>query len=90
MRDRELYARILGIEAPCRPEVVVRVEHERVELSRVWAWWASVLPAAAGVTGMMGLSWDEVDGVMRQGVERGLARWQVKVPERLGVDESSF
>ena len=39
---------------------------------------------------MMGLSWDEVDGVMRRGVERGLARRQVEVPERLGVDETSF
>ena len=44
----------------------------------------------AGVAGMMGLSWDEVDGVMRRGVERGLARRQVEVPERLGVDETSF
>ena len=44
----------------------------------------------AGVAEMMGLSWDEVDGVMSRGVERGLRRRRVEAPERLGVDETSF
>ena len=36
----------------------------------------------AGVAEMMGLSWDEVDGVMSRVVERGLKRRQVEVAER--------
>ena len=148
MRDRELYARLLGIEAPWRVEgvelkldegeVVVQVEHGGGKLSclecgrrgsrydtrqRRWrhldtCQYRTVLEAGvprveceehkvrqvrvpwgeersrftalyeglildwlqqasiAGVAGMMGLSWDEVDGVMRRGVERGLARRQ--------------
>ena len=162
MRDRELYARILGIEAPWRVEgvelnleegeVVVQVEHAggglrcpecgrggsrydtrqrrwrhldtcqyrtilaagvpRVECeehkvkqvrvpwgeerSRFTAIFEALIldwlqqASIAGVAAMMGLSWDEVDGVMSRGVERGLKRRRVEVPERLGVDETSF
>ena len=37
----------------------------------------------------MGLSWDEVDGIMQRAV-RGLERREVQAPQRIGVDETSF
>ena len=36
------------------------------------------------------LSWDQVDGIMRRAVERGLARREDIAPTRIGVDETSF
>jgi transposase len=47
----------------------------------------------AAVARRMGLSWDEVDGVMQRAVARGLARREsegAQAPARLGVDETSF
>jgi len=47
----------------------------------------------ASITGVkrgMKLTWDEVDGVMRRAVERGLARRSVTLPEDIGIDEKSF
>jgi transposase len=38
----------------------------------------------------LGLSWDEVDGVMQRAVRRGLKRRQRTVPRWVGVDETSF
>lgn len=38
----------------------------------------------------MGLSWDEVHGVMERAVKRGLARRQAEPVPRLGVDEKAF
>ena len=38
----------------------------------------------------MGLSWDEVDGIMQRAVQRGLERREVQAPQRIGVDETSF
>jgi len=38
----------------------------------------------------LGLSWDQVDGVMQRAVRRGLARRQLEMPRQLGVDETSF
>lgn len=38
----------------------------------------------------LGLSWDEVDGIMTRAVERGLSRREHRAPTRLGVDETSF
>jgi transposase len=38
----------------------------------------------------LGMTWDEVDGVMARAVERGLARREPVAPTRLGVDETSF
>lgn len=38
----------------------------------------------------MGLTWDQVDGVMQRAVRRGLARRELTVPRRVGVDETSF
>jgi transposase len=43
----------------------------------------------SGVAAMMGLSWDEVDGIMGRAVERGLARRRLEIPKRIGVDEKT-
>jgi transposase len=42
------------------------------------------------VARQLGLSWDEVDGVMQRAVRRGLERRRLVAPQRLGVDETSF
>lgn len=39
---------------------------------------------------LMDLSWHEVDGIMLRAVIRGFARRELTVPERMGVDETSF
>jgi len=44
----------------------------------------------SAVARQLGLTWDEVDGVMQRAVRRGLERRQRVVPRRLGVDETSF
>jgi transposase len=36
------------------------------------------------------LSWDEVDGIMRRAVKRGLERRQETKPKNIGIDETSF
>jgi transposase len=37
-----------------------------------------------------GISWDEVDGIMRRAVKRGLARRKKTEPKSIGIDETSF
>ena len=44
----------------------------------------------SAVARQLDLTWDQVDGVMQRAVQRGLARRQLAVPRRLGVDETSF
>lgn len=44
----------------------------------------------SAVARLLGLSWDQVDGVMQRAVRRGLARRELEVPRHLGVDETSF
>lgn len=44
----------------------------------------------SAVCRLIGLSWDEVDTIMDRAVERGLARRKLCLPNRLGVDETSF
>ncbi len=163
MRDKDLYARILNIEAPWRVadvelnlqqgEVVVHVEHDGKALNcpecgqparrydtrqRRWrhldtCQYRTILAAescrgcsvsgtrssrsrrrgakaargsrrcsrrvvidwlreanTAAVALQMGLSWDEVDGIMQRAVQRGLERREVQAPQRIGVDETSF
>ena len=46
--------------------------------------------STAAVALQMGLSWDEVDGIMQRAVQRGLERREVQAPQRIGVDETSF
>jgi transposase len=43
-----------------------------------------------GLTRIMGLSWDEAEGIMRRAVARGLARREEKPVRLIGVDETSF
>ncbi len=54
-----------------------------------WALEASI----SAVAKVMGLSWDEVDGIVSRAVERGRHRWKTQrgsLPVHLGVDETSF
>jgi len=44
----------------------------------------------AAVARLLGLSWDELDGIMARAVERGLSRHKQLLPRHLGVDETSF
>lgn len=162
MRDRELYARILGLELPWRVtdveldqasnEVRVIVEHGVTDLScpecgaacsgydtrrRSWrhldtCQFKTILVAdiprvrceehgvrqlavpwaepgsrftalfeslvidwlreasVAAVARRVGLSWDQVGGIMERAVKRGLARRGSVCASRIGVDETSF
>lgn len=51
-----------------------------------WLREASILAVAR----QLGLTWDQVDGVLQRAVRRGLARRKLEVPRHLGVDETSF
>lgn len=42
-----------------------------------------------GVTRLAGTSWDETWGVMMRAVKRGLARKELRLPARIGIDEKS-
>jgi len=44
----------------------------------------------SAVANQLGLSWDEVDGIMDRAVKRGLQRRERRRPTRIGVDETSF
>jgi transposase len=46
--------------------------------------------SANAVSRRLGLSWDEVDGIMQRAVKRGLARRAVKSVTGIGIDETSF
>jgi len=43
-----------------------------------------------GVARLMGLSWDQADGIMARAVGRGLLRRELEPPRAIGVDEKSF
>lgn len=51
--------------------------------------WLKVTSTAAVVRNM-GLTWDQVDGIMQRAVRRGLERREAASPTALGVDETSF
>jgi transposase len=44
----------------------------------------------SAIARLLGLSWDEVDGIMGRAVARGMARRRQRLPRQLGVDETSF
>ena len=46
--------------------------------------------SVAAVARKLRLSWDEVAGVQRRAVRRGLSRRELEPPRRIGVDETSF
>ncbi len=56
--------------------------------AQVIDWLQEATTAAVAV--QMGLSWDEVDGIMERAVQLGLKHREVQVPKRIGVDETSF
>ena len=45
---------------------------------------------STAVAYQLGLSWEQVDGVMQRAVERGLERRGPRLPTRVGVDEKAF
>ena len=51
--------------------------------------WLKVTSMAA-VARNMGLTWDQLDGIMQRAVRRGLERREKAYPTALGVDETSF
>jgi len=42
------------------------------------------------VAGLLGLSWDEIHGILERAVQRGLARRQREIVSQVGVDEKAF
>lgn len=42
------------------------------------------------VAGQMGLSWDEIHGIMERAVQRGLERRKAEVVSQIGIDEKAF
>ena len=46
--------------------------------------------SASAVARLLGMSWDEVDGVMQRAVDRGLARRKPEPLRAIGIDETSF
>ncbi len=51
-----------------------------------WLKEANILAVAR----LMGLTWDQVDGIMQRAVRRGLERREFDPPEHIGIDETSF
>lgn len=51
--------------------------------------WLKEAPLSS-VARQVGLTWEQVSGIMERAVQRGLARRQVELPEALAVDETSF
>ena len=51
--------------------------------------WLGEAPIKA-VAELVGLSWDQVDGIQQRAIERGLARRQPGVTANLGIDETSY
>ena len=94
------YRTILAAEVPrvqCEHHKVKQIEVPWSESrSRFTALFEAVVidwlqeATTAAVAQQLGLSWDEVDGVMQRAVQRGLQRREVQLPARLGVDETSF
>lgn len=52
--------------------------------------WLKQVASVTAVARLLGLTWHEVDGVQRRAVRRGLARRTSKLPQEIGVDETSF
>jgi len=91
-----VHARIPRVDCP---------EHGVVQVGVPWAgararftllmerWVIDVLTQCATISGacrLLGLTWDEVWGVMERAVTRGRLRKQAKVMPHLGVDEKAF
>ena len=51
--------------------------------------WLGEAPISA-VAGLVGLTWDQVDGIQQRAIERGLTRRKPQVVAHLGIDETSY
>ena len=51
--------------------------------------WLKEAPISA-VAGLVGLTWDQVDGIQQRAIERGLSRRKTGVVAKLGIDETSY
>lgn len=51
--------------------------------------WLGEAPIKA-VAELVGLSWDQVDGIQQRAIERGLARRKTAAVKNLGIDETSY
>jgi transposase len=51
--------------------------------------WLGEAPIKA-VAELVGLSWDQVDGIQQRAIERGLARRKPAIVKNLGIDETSY
>jgi len=51
--------------------------------------WLNVAPIKP-VAELMGLSWDQVDGIQQRAIERGLARRKPAIVANMGIDETSY
>jgi len=52
-------------------------------------WWLGEASITA-VSGMLNLTWDQVDGIMARAVRRGMSRRQAQPVKELGIDETSY
>lgn len=91
-----LHARTPRVDCPEHGVVQVRVPwaEARARFTLLMERWViDVLTQCATVSGacrLLGLSWDEVWGVMDRAVARGKRRKQAKAMPHLGVDEKAF
>lgn len=83
MRDKELYAQILGVPwAELGSGVTSMFEALVID-------WLKESSTSA-VSRLMGLSWNAIDGIMQRAVKRGLSRRETLCVTQLGVDETAF
>src|SRR5205085_4425672 len=52
--------------------------------------WLRAVASTRRVAKQLGLTWDQVDGVMQRAAARGLERRKLEAPRHVGVDETSF
>jgi transposase len=91
-----LEAEVPRVECPEHGVVQVRVPWAEAK-SRFTAlleghviWFLKLTPCLRKAQEWFGLSWDEVDGIVKRAVERGQARRQAEPVHSLGLDETSF
>lgn len=90
-----LVARVPRIECPTHGVLQVKVpwaepgSHFTALFEAIAIDWLREASVNA-VSRRLGLSWDEVDGIMQRAVKRGLARRSTKKITRIGIDETSF
>ena len=90
-----LVAQVPRIECPVHGVLQIRVPWSEPG-SRFTALFESLVidwlqeASISAVTRLVGLDWGEVDRIMTRAVARGLTRRERRLPQRIGVDETSF